>query len=392
MQYLRRLIWIVFFTAFLATGCRNSDNGQVADINRAIRDSLMVLTESGVLESIDAQAVSTPRRWNVEYRIISLIPEGSFVKPGDTLVVFDPNPILDKLQEATAKLNLSLQKLKQTREENALNLDEKIQAIDQLKMQYEIDSTRLANARFESETMRQDLALELEKSKLQIQRAFKNLSAQKIINQTKERLILVEIQQAQINLQRIQTMLKEMQLIATQSGVVIYRHYRRKSRTVREGETVYPGQMILKIANLNRMKALLQINEVDRQLVKTGQQARVVIDAYPDTTFRGRVESISKIAGFISDGGTVKAYGLDIFLDGAENFRLKPGLSVRAEIIVDTLRHAYRVPIWCLKQGENGFFVKNGKGEALPVKVLRFNDGFAFVRGALKDGMPLGVN
>ena len=131
------------------------------------------------------------------------------------------------------------------------------------------------------------------------------------------------------------------------------------------------------------------INEVDRELLKSGQKVRLKVNAYPDTTFTGSVHKISKIADLVNDDGTVKAYETDVYLDCGQNYRLKPGLSVRATIITDTLHDVFKIPEWCLKHEENRWFVRSEQGKTFSVNPVRLNNGFVFVKGNLKEGMIL---
>jgi len=105
--------------------------------------------------------------------------------------------------------------------------------------------------------------------------------------------------------------------------------------------------------------------------------------------FRGVVKHIEKVANRKDEDGTVKVYGVDIYLHAKANFRLKPGLSVRAGIVLDTLSHAFRIPKWCLFQEEGKTWVESEEAGKIPVKLLAQLDGFAFVQGALKKGMLL---
>ncbi len=388
MPTFRSVFAFLIFTLGLMA-CKNIHNDNRQTANRVSGDSLVVITENGILESINAQTVKAPSHWNLEYRIIYLIPEGHFVQPGDTLVKFDPTPVLGKLQEAKAQLALARQKLIQIEEENALSLRNQQDNIQSMRMQFQLDSARLADAVYESTVMQQSLKLQLKKSTLELQKAQKKLAAQKIINNSKYHLQLVEIDHAQGEVKRIASMLKEMTLVAGQSGIAVYGNARGMARQIREGETVYPGQMVMQVADLSKMMALLMINEVDREILKRGQKVRLVVNAYPDTTFTATIHEIAKIADLVKEDGTVKAYEADAYLDGGQNYRLKPGLSVKATIVTDTLHNVFKIPEWCLKHQNNRWLVISEKGEKISVNPVRLNNGFIFVKGALKAGMIL---
>ena len=380
------LVGALLFVCFLS--CKEIHKSPKKDTNRVTNDSLVVLYEHGLLDAIHAQYVKAPAYWGVELRIVYLAPEGSFVTPGDTLVKLDKTPFLDKLDDARAKLEIAQEEMKDLNKQNEEIIFEKLNVIEGLRMQYQIDSSKLANAQFESEITRQDLQLELEKTRLELERAYKDLQTQKVINRTQKTLKIVKLRQARAWLEQALTRLKNLNLVATQSGIVVYSHSGQRGR-IREGATVFPGQSLLKVADLNKMKAVVFINEVDRESIKPGEAVRILVNAYPDTLFEGKVASLTKIARLPDDSKTVKGYEAEVFLNEGNNYRLKPGLSVRAQIVIDTLHQVFRVPVWCVRHKQNQWMVQSAEGGEIPLQIVRFNDGFVFVRGALQPGMSL---
>ena len=389
-KYFKTLLLLMQVGIFF-TYCRSSKPLSLLPANKVLQDSLVIFHETGLLESIETFNIKAPRRWEMEYRIVKLVPEGSFVQPGDTVVYFDMQPLKERMQKAQTELKKVRQGLTQTLEQNALALESQLRTIERLKMQLEIDSTRLANARFESKTTQEQFALELQKTRLQLQRAFKNLEAQKIINQTKERLQRIKIEQALIELNRVLLMKQEMKLVSDHAGVVIYPYFRSSGRRIKikEGESVFPGQVVIQVANLQRMKAVVKLNEVDRQLIKPGQHVRLTVDAYPDTVFAGQIVKIDRVANREDEESTLKVYGVDVYLKARANFRLKPGLSVRAAIVLDTLQNAFRVPEWCLFNNGQPTWVVTWQNQKIAVDLITQIDGLAFVKGPLQTGMIL---
>ena len=63
-------------------------------------------------------------------------------------------------------------------------------------------------------------------------------------------------------------------------------------RYVDEGTLVSPGKPILKIIEIDRIKARIPIIERDFRFLQVGQRAEVTTDAYPGTVFEGTVEMI----------------------------------------------------------------------------------------------------
>ncbi len=125
--------------------------------------------------------------------------------------------------------------------------------------------------------------------------------------------------------------------------------------------------VIMVVADLTRMLAETEIDENDVVNVSIGDTANVVIDAFPDTTFRSVVKEIAN-TGSTKGMGTqeevtnflVKAFMLD--LPGG----LRPGMSATVDVQTDTRKNVLKIPIQCLTMREPiapEDTVKTGKGK-----------------------------
>ena len=109
-------------------------------------------------------------------------------------------------------------------------------------------------------------------------------------------------------------------------------------RYVDEGTLVSPGKPILKIIEIDRIKARIPIIERDFRFLQVGQIAEVTTDAYPGVTFKGTVEMISN--ELAESTRTVVAILSIPNLD----FRLRPGMFVRVRIVLSEHRNTQAVP------------------------------------------------
>ena len=369
--------------------CTNNKNN-IALTNVVTSDSVVTLTEFGQIEAIHSASLSSPGNWRMDYRIRYLPPEGSYVNKGDTIVKFDTQEVKSKLDEAQAELDIQSAELAEVRYKSIQSIEELKSSYQRVLLEYETTELRFENARYESDITRKDLELQLEKVKLNMQRSVKEIEAQEIINKKDENLILLKINQALGKLKQAKKMYDQMFLISPRSGIVVYKKTGRgaASGKIKIGDSVYPRTSIVSIPDLNAMKAVIQLNEVDRTHIRINQTAKVMIEAFPDTSFEGRVTDISRIVNSSRDMNQVKTYNVDVEIRSKENFRLKPGLSSKITIQTDTLSGVFRVPAYCLAaKGKNFWVVHNGS--KIPVRLSILRDGFAFVKGMLKSGMVL---
>lgn len=121
------------------------------------------------------------------------------------------------------------------------------------------------------------------------------------------------------------------------------------------GTGLMAGTEMLRVADLSRMEAQVQVNENDVPHVKLGDTAIIDVDAYPDRDFRGVVTEIAssaKTTGVSADQVTnfdVKILILpqsyrDLVLAGNES-PLRPGMSATVEIQTDRKSDVIAVPI-----------------------------------------------
>jgi HlyD family secretion protein len=128
------------------------------------------------------------------------------------------------------------------------------------------------------------------------------------------------------------------------NGVVTVLNSKLGERVVATNQ--FAGTEVMRVADLNHMQAVVDVNENDVVHVKLGDQAKVSVDAYGDRKFNGTVEQIAN-TGKTTGTGTqeeVTNFEVKIRLDD-HNMRLRPGLSCTADIQTDVVKDVVAVPI-----------------------------------------------
>lgn len=135
------------------------------------------------------------------------------------------------------------------------------------------------------------------------------------------------------------------------------------SLPVHVGENVVPGiqnavgSLLFQVSDLSIATAEVDVDETDIINVKLGQPAEVLIDAYPDQTFKGHVTEIGQSA--INSSTGVASSGTNSSTEAAKDFQvrvtldhppsgLRPGLSATAKITTATRTNAVAIPIQAL--------------------------------------------
>lgn len=122
---------------------------------------------------------------------------------------------------------------------------------------------------------------------------------------------------------------------------------------VKEGDTV-SSVTVLAIIVAKQKIAEITLNEIDAAKMRMDQKAILTFDALPDLTLTGKVIEVDTV-GTVSQG--VTSYGVKIALD-SDDERIKPGMSVTAEIIVEAKVDVLTLPNSAIKSEGNLRYVQ----------------------------------
>ena len=287
------------------------------------RDLVSIVTASGKVQPKRKVDVSS----DITGRIVDLpVKEGDEVQRGQVVVRIDPTQYQARVEMAQAMLASAQAQASQTR----ANRDQAERAFVRAR------DIRAQNPQLVSQEA-------LEQAQTQREVATANLEAAQH-----------QVDQSSANLRDAQDALRKTTILAPMSGKIT-------RLAVEEGEVAVPGTfsretgLLMTISDLSVIEVKVQVDETDVIRLKLGDSTDVAIDAYPDTTFAGRVTEIanSSIAGAgtatSQAGGQQQAvdYEVVITLDRPPR-DVRPDLSATAKIVTATRKGVLTVPIIAL--------------------------------------------
>ena len=223
-----------------------------------------------------------------------------------------------------------------------------------------------------------------------------------------------QVEQTRAALQEARDQLAKTRITAPMSG-------RITRLAVEEGEVAVPGTfsretgLLLTVSDLSVIQTVVQVDETDVVRLQLGDSVEVSIDAFPDTTFIGRVTKISnsallRDAAAAAAGQTDRAvdYEVEVTLDRPPA-DVRPDLSATARIVTDMRDSALAIPIIALtvrehepigtelrpadsvrsgkkKETEGVFVVHRGRATFRPVRVGIPGDEYFEVLEGVKAG------
>jgi HlyD family secretion protein len=155
---------------------------------------------------------------------------------------------------------------------------------------------------------------------------------------------------------------------------------------VEQGETAIMGTLnkdaatLLTISDMSVLETRVKVDETDVARIKVGDPAQVEIDAFPDTTFSGKVtkisnSSVTRTAAASTDQAVDYEVTIQLINPPAET---RPDFSATAKVITAQKSAVLSVPIIALTVRENEPIpagdTATGLGRAKPVKELGKKD------------------
>src|SRR5437899_1693912 len=155
---------------------------------------------------------------------------------------------------------------------------------------------------------------------------------------------LHEIERAEAGSSQARDQLSKTTVYSPIDGTVTILNSKLGERIVATGQ--FAGTEVMRVADLSRMQARVDVNENDVVNVKVGDKASVKIDAYGDRKFHGTVYQIAN-TGTTTGAGTQEEdtnFQVKIRIDD-HDVLLRPGLRCTADIETDMGKDVVTVPM-----------------------------------------------
>ncbi|HEX9916163.1 MAG TPA: efflux RND transporter periplasmic adaptor subunit [candidate division Zixibacteria bacterium] len=332
------------------------------------------LTEKGELDAKKSISISSPRvRGNL--LITKLIPEGTIVEKGDTIMEFDKLELQRNLVDYQANLKIAQANLLKAQGESDLTKK-------QLQLELDQAEREAKEKQFEAPLIKQEAEKKLELARLKYETNIKSMESD--IQKLK-----IEVDKARYEVERAQDYLSQLTVTAPIPGLVVYLEYWKGGQwgKVQEGDSPWPGQGLINLPDLSMMLTKARVHEVDIDKVKLGQNVNIILESYPETTFTGKVDKIARLATRdAEDNSNINTFDIEIMIDRTDE-RLKPGMSAKCEIIVDKIPNSIWVPIEAVFEKDNKtvvYVIKGNNFRERQIKVGQRNDTDIIVTEGLK--------
>lgn len=285
-----------------------------------------------LVASVTASGQVTPRTKvdlsaDITGKIVQLnVKMGDVVRQGQLLLQIDPQTYEARVQQSEAALANSRARLAQARASS---------------VQADRNYQRSADIRKSNATLISDEQIETLKTTMEVNKALLEAATE-------------DVKQGEATLRQARWDLSRTNIYAPMSGRVT-------RLNVENGETAVQGTFnkdaatLMTIADMSVLETKVKVDETDVSRISLGDSAVIQIDAFPDTTFIGRVVEISQS----SVRGATTTTG-DQAIDYEVKIRLvnppsdtRQDFSATAKVITDTRTQVLAIPIIALTVREN---------------------------------------
>ncbi|HTS29081.1 MAG TPA: efflux RND transporter periplasmic adaptor subunit [Bryobacteraceae bacterium] len=284
---------------------------------------------TGLVEAVHSSKVLVPQIWGPggALTLTKLIPNGSEVKEGDIVALFDNTTQADTLRDTQAKYDDLSHQVEQKAAQNRADFEKRASDLAQAEADL---------AKAEMELQKGPVLAEIDRlkdeEKVDISR--KHVDSLKKSNAFHDKadaaaLRILELQRdrQKVALERAQTNMSKLELKANLSGMVAHQNlYRNNSMGhAQEGDQLWRGQPLVSIFDPTEMQVRCAVGEPDGAALAAGTKATVYFDAYPDLVLPAHFEFASPVASS-AFGSPIKSFTAVFKLDKSDP-HLMPDLS-----------------------------------------------------------------
>ncbi|MCL4844740.1 MAG: efflux RND transporter periplasmic adaptor subunit [Bryobacteraceae bacterium] len=278
-----------------------------------VREEIAITGSLRPKEQVDVTAKVTGRVELIRLNV------GDRVKVGDLVAVLEDSEIQQQVRRATASQEVVRATLEQRRAE-------------------------LANAQADLERSRQ-----LMEGGLIPRQEYESKQTSFRVVQAQVQLTQAQGEQAQAELNELRIRLEQMKIVSPIDGIVA-------ERFVDVGAVISPSTPVIRVVNLSTLITRANVPEREVAKLRLGNRAQVVVDAFGDQTFEGKVSRISPVMDAATRSALVEVEILN--RDGG----LRAEMFARVTLDLGTMRPAVLIPREAMvyRGQQAGVFVLSG--------------------------------
>jgi len=332
----------------------------------------ILVTVTGELQAISSVDIMGPlelrnsRSLRVrEIKIQDLVPEGTVVDSGEYVGNLDRTELSTSLKDLQDELETAESQYLKTQLDTTMQLRELRDQLVNLEFTMEEKQIVLDQSKFEPPATIRQAKIDLEKAQRSFEQARDNYQLKVQQAQASMREANITLSQAKRKVEQMNNVLSKFTIFAPQGGMVIYKkEWSGQKRKV--GSTISPWDLaVATLPDLSVMNSKTYVNEIDISKVKTGQEVRIGIDAFPEKKYTGEVTQVANIGEQLQNTDA-KVFEVLIKVDQSDSI-MRPSMTTSNQIITNVYDEVLFIPLEAVHNEDSLSYVytKNGRKQII---------------------------
>jgi len=327
----------------------------------------IVVTTTGELQAKNSTSIAGPSMTQsrnirvMDITIQDMVPEGTVVDSGDYVATLDrtsfDNTLKDELERlVTYETNLELEIL-----DTAVTLSNLRDNIKNLQFSVEEAEITLQQSQYEPPTTIRQAEIALDKAKRSLEQSIRGYALRVEKEKRSMRNSKNNLAEQIERVNDLETLLSKFIITAPAPGMIIY--YRDRMGAKRKvGSSVSPwDNVIATLPDMSLMISKTYVNEIDVSKVKTGQPVEIMVDAFPEKSYTGIVNSVANIGEQLPNADA-KVFEVIIEVNESDPI-LRPSMTTGNRIITKTIADVTYIPLESVYTGLDSIpfaYMRNG--------------------------------
>ena len=293
-------------------------------------NALSVPAELMSLQTVTIGPPSIRRMW--QYKIQRLVSENKIVKTGDLLVKFDGQELRTTMLTRQSELDAASKQLEKliledTATQEDLELDLAEASMNEDKARRKVEITVSSRSEVERRKQEADFVI-MQALKAQARQRFDEHKTRRIVNQQVQEARIMNLQ---TRVDEIKDSINKLTITSPSDGIVVFRDNGDGDRPA-VGDTVFMGNSLMDVPSLDNLAIKMEVDESDTNKVRIGQAVDVVLNAYPERIFTGKITSKGQAYRNKSQRNQKVVFDAWVTLDDLDLSIMRPGMQANVNL------------------------------------------------------------
>ena len=391
----------LLLTAALAASSTGCTGGVRADLSGQTERPAQALTVrrgdlrtrlllTGELAAERAEELVVPRTSSWELQIRWMEQDGVPVKAGQKVVELDNSSFASELDEKRLAASEARKELERAGAEARTVTAEKELTVQQKRAALQVARVKadLPPELFAAREV-QERRLDLRRAEVELAKAEEGLAAQRQASTADLDVRRIALDKARREIRQTEEAVGALTLRAPRDGIMLVADHPWEGRKLREGDSAWVGLTVASLPDLSSMIVDADLSDVDDGRVTPGMEVLCALDAYPGETYHGRVKDVAAVAQEAPRRPLLRSFPVRIRLDRVDTNRMRPGMSVRVEVLGPPVRNALLVPRAALDLASTPPRVRRAAGGTAEVRLGACNAAECVVEKGVREGEVL---